>query len=657
MMETFQGLFVPLGFSRKAAAGLSEAMVKLSMDVGSFRDVDPTQVAQMFTSALIGNHEAVRRLNIALTENSVKNAAVLNGFALSKNAVTDQAKVLGRFAEIMRQTTDAQGDMSRTMDDFNNRARRVQQQMIELRQTFGENLLPLAEFGLSFAEVAFKADILKGALVGLVGAYVGVKLGAIAATIATIGFKTALLGTKAGATALIATTTAVTTAIGFFISRNKDLDAVTKDVSGRLHDQHQSGIQAQKSLAKLNHEAQRTFHHYIGISESATQATNSTETLAEKKQRLQILITQLNKDLNLEAETLKAVAKRTSELNEVNIKRIKALQTEILLMDQSSALIKAMVSARINENRELTKNEITLLRHIDNLNLEKQAMKQANTQIEERISNLKKLQTQVKNIRDENAAMFLEQITGDEKLRELETIRTDLLNNFENAYKSAFGTATGEAFFDNLQLNKKSLSELLTMDMSSFGLLGPQLEAFQVNAGLTAEQVLKVNENFKTTEMTANITAAAIVGVAGAMKTLGDNSASTGQKMSAVLSTLGSILMMVPGMQIPGAAATAASMFVGHTGGLIKNNGIQKFAQGGMVRGQDNVPIMAQAGEFIMRRDAVQNIGVNNLAEMNRTGSGGGVTVNIQGNMVGNESFVRDTLIPEITRAQRQNLA
>ena len=141
------------------------------------------------------------------------------------------------------------------------------------------------------------------------------------------------------------------------------------------------------------------------------------------------------------------------------------------------------------------------------------------------------------------------------------------------------------------------------------------------------------------------------------MKTLGDSSATSGQKMSTMLSTLGSIMMLIPGMQVPGAFATAASMFVGHTGGLIKNNGIQRFAQGGMVRRQDNVPIMAQAGEFIMRRDAVQNIGVNNLAEMNRTGSGGGVTVNIQGNMVGNESFVRDTLIPEITRAQRQNLA
>ena len=93
------------------------------------------------------------------------------------------------------------------------------------------------------------------------------------------------------------------------------------------------------------------------------------------------------------------------------------------------------------------------------------------------------------------------------------------------------------------------------------------------------------------------------------------------------------------------------------TGGLIKDNGIQRFATGGMVQGQDNVPIMAQAGEFIMQRSAVQNIGVQNLAEMNRNGTSNGVTVNIQGNMIGNDEFVRDTLIPQLTKVSSQNLA
>jgi hypothetical protein len=42
---------------------------------------------------------------------------------------------------------------------------------------------------------------------------------------------------------------------------------------------------------------------------------------------------------------------------------------------------------------------------------------------------------------------------------------------------------------------------------------------------------------------------------------------------------------------------------------------------------------------------------------MNRTGSGGGVTINISGNMIGNDEFVRDNLIPEIQKVSNQGLA
>ena len=106
-----------------------------------------------------------------------------------------------------------------------------------------------------------------------------------------------------------------------------------------------------------------------------------------------------------------------------------------------------------------------------------------------------------------------------------------------------------------------------------------------------------------------------------------------------------------------GATTSFLKFAFAHTGGYIKDDKtIQRFATGGMVQGEDNVPIMAQAGEFVMSRNAVQSIGVDNLAQMNQTGSAG-VTVNIQGNMIGNEEFVRDTLIPEINRTVNQGLA
>lgn len=100
-----------------------------------------------------------------------------------------------------------------------------------------------------------------------------------------------------------------------------------------------------------------------------------------------------------------------------------------------------------------------------------------------------------------------------------------------------------------------------------------------------------------------------------------------------------------------------AKFLFAHTGGYIKEDKtIQRFATGGQVQGEDNVPIMAQAGEFVMSRNAVDSIGIDNLARMNQTGNAG-VTINVQGNLIGEDSYVRDNLIPAIQKAQGLNLA
>ena len=94
---------------------------------------------------------------------------------------------------------------------------------------------------------------------------------------------------------------------------------------------------------------------------------------------------------------------------------------------------------------------------------------------------------------------------------------------------------------------------------------------------------------------------------------------------------------------------------IGHTGGAITNKGVQAFARGGMVQGKDNVPILAQAGEFIMRREAVQNIGLDQLHQMNQSGQSNNMTVNISAPMV--DETVVDHIIPAIEKAARFNLA
>lgn len=80
----------------------------------------------------------------------------------------------------------------------------------------------------------------------------------------------------------------------------------------------------------------------------------------------------------------------------------------------------------------------------------------------------------------------------------------------------------------------------------------------------------------------------------------------------------------------------------GETGGLI---GGRRHSQGGTI-------IEAEEGEFLMSRDAVESIGVDNLQSMN---AGGGVTVNVTGNVM-SEDFVEEELADKIANAVRRGV-
>ena len=155
-------------------------------------------------------------------------------------------------------------------------------------------------------------------------------------------------------------------------------------------------------------------------------------------------------------------------------------------------------------------------------------------------------------------------------------------------------------------------------------------------------------------------TAAATTAIASGLQQIFQKGASAEQQFKAILSTFAQLVSMGVFGGTSGAASLGGSIlqaftgFIGHTGGLIGNNGIQRFATGGMVQGQDNVPILAQSGEFIMQRSAVNSIGLQNLAEMNSTGQGGGVTINIAGDMVGDEDHVRTKVLPAIREELRR---
>ena len=83
----------------------------------------------------------------------------------------------------------------------------------------------------------------------------------------------------------------------------------------------------------------------------------------------------------------------------------------------------------------------------------------------------------------------------------------------------------------------------------------------------------------------------------------------------------------------------------------------QKYEQGGLIGGQRHsqggTMIEAERGEFIMSRNAVESIGVNNLEAMNA--GGGAVNINITGNVMSSD-FVEGELADKITEAVRKGV-
>ena len=620
-MEVFQGLFVPLGFSTEAAFGLSKAMTQLANDVGSFQDKNPAEVARMFTSALIGNHEAVKRLNIQLSEASVKQAAVNNGFALGSAKMTEMQKVMGRVLDILDKTTAAVGDGTRTFDDYNNRVKRLSEQYKILSEEIGESLLPIAEFGIEIGKVVGHFSVVVSGIGAVVAVFVGLKLALIAMSAEVI----------AGTAALAA----LTGSIGFV------------------------------ALA-----AGALFASIAALIVNLKAETETTKELNRIKKEQTSLVKLLREEVVLSVEV-------EEEINEVMVKqlqerkkRITSLAIEAASIGVTSTLIKEAIRVRLAEGRTLTANEVLLLKYIDAKKIEKAIAEDTNKSSAAYTASLieeeKALEIKFMKLMKQNE-LSIRTLEANVSLSEQDKDRianiTALTNVIQRKIDAENESLELQNQFNNV-LNSSTQGEINRLrSLKEEVLLSTDLKNTEAERTIVLQELTTQIENLesggslkKQADHATNF-AQGIVMAAGAMKTLTDNTQTTEQKMSTLLSTLGSVLMMIPGGQIPGAFLTAGSMFVGHTGGLIKNSGIQRFATGGMVQGEDNVPILAQAGEFIMKRDAVESIGVQNLANMNRSGQGGGVTINIQGNMIGQESFVRDILIPEVNKAHRENLA
>jgi hypothetical protein len=145
---TFGNLFTSMGLGKDKAAEMSTGLVELAADLASFNNLDPNVVLEKLRSGLVGEVEPLRTLGINLTMTAVKAKAVQMGLADANGEVSQAALLQARYALILEQTSNAQGDFARTSDGLANQTRILKAEFADAMATLGKNLLPIVLDGV-----------------------------------------------------------------------------------------------------------------------------------------------------------------------------------------------------------------------------------------------------------------------------------------------------------------------------------------------------------------------------------------------------------------------------------------------------------------------------------------------------------------------------
>lgn len=137
-------LLAPMLGSKQAASDMSLQFTKLATDIGSFNNVPTADALLAIRSGLVGEAEPLRRFGVLLNATAVEQEGLRLGLVKGKKAMTEQQKVQARASLIMKQTSLAQGDATRTAGSMANQMKMLKSNISDTATSLGMALLPAA---------------------------------------------------------------------------------------------------------------------------------------------------------------------------------------------------------------------------------------------------------------------------------------------------------------------------------------------------------------------------------------------------------------------------------------------------------------------------------------------------------------------------------
>jgi hypothetical protein len=214
-----------MGLSGDQAFSMSKAIVGLTGDMASFKNMKADEIHIALAGIFTGETEALKRLGVVMTETNLIEFAKSQGITKSIKDMTQAEKVQLRFNYVMAASKNSIGDFQRTQSSAANQLRLFTEGIKESSTKVGELLLPYVTKAVTwlnkFMDMVAKADDKTrkiGVAIALVAAAIGPLLIVGGTLITSIG---AIIGAVSAiglpVIAAVAAIGALVAAIGYII--------------------------------------------------------------------------------------------------------------------------------------------------------------------------------------------------------------------------------------------------------------------------------------------------------------------------------------------------------------------------------------------------------------------------------------------------------
>ena len=140
-----------MGMTNKQSALLAENLIKLQQDTASLYNLQSSEVATKFQSALAGQTRAVRSLGVDITQASLQQELYNLGIEKSIGDLNRASKSVLIYLAMERQLANANGDASRTINSMANQMKIFKEQVAIAGRQIGAIFIPILKTILPIA--------------------------------------------------------------------------------------------------------------------------------------------------------------------------------------------------------------------------------------------------------------------------------------------------------------------------------------------------------------------------------------------------------------------------------------------------------------------------------------------------------------------------